>query len=72
MNISENSNKKISEPRDKIIYSINIEDIQTVAMQELDRELTDEEIKSVEDLVGEYIDWYQAIHLAIIEKILNK
>ena len=30
----------------KIIYSINIEDIQAVAKQELNRKLSDEELKN--------------------------
>ena len=65
MNTLKDSNEIISEPRDKIIYSLNIEDIQTVAKEELDRELTDEEIALVEDTVGDYIKWYDAIHFAI-------
>ena len=47
--------------RDRIIYSINVEDLQTVAEQESERELTDEEIKIVEDRLGDYIDWYGSI-----------
>lgn len=53
--------------RDTIIYSINIEDVQNVADQELDRELTDEEIKLVENRLDEYIDWYGEIASAITE-----
>lgn len=56
--------------KDEIIYSINIEDIQDVAEQELDRELTPEEVKLVADRVGDYISWYDAIALAINEKIV--
>jgi hypothetical protein len=41
--------------------TVNVEDIQTVAEQELERELTDEEIKIVEDRLGDYIDWYGSI-----------
>lgn len=48
----------------KIIYSINIEDVQTVAEEELGRELTDDELKFVEDKIGDYIDWYDTISLA--------
>ena len=47
--------------KSKVIYSINIEDLQTVAEQELERKLTDEEIKNVEKRLGDYIDWYGAI-----------
>ncbi len=57
---------------DRIIYSLNIEDIQTVAQDELDRELTEDEIKEVSDLVGEYIDWYDAILQAINAAVTPK
>ena len=55
--------------RDRIIYSINVEDLQTVAEQELERELTDEEIRNVEKRLGEYIDWYEAIVSTLNEAI---
>jgi len=54
----------------KIIYSINIEDIQNVAEQELDKELIDEELKLVEDKIGDYIDWYGAV-ASLIGNIIN-
>lgn len=47
--------------KNKIIYSINIEDVQNVAEQELDRELTVEELKIVEEKIGDQFDWYEAI-----------
>ena len=50
---------------EKIIYSINIEDVQTVAEQELERKLTAKELRLVEDKVGDYINWYEAILNAI-------
>ena len=53
--------------RDRIVYSINVEDLQTVAEQELERELSDEEIKIVEDRLGDYIDWYGSIALVLGE-----
>ncbi|ODS39187.1 hypothetical protein BEH94_03175 [Candidatus Altiarchaeales archaeon WOR_SM1_SCG] len=56
---------------EKIIYSISSEDVQTVAKQELDRELSDEEIKLVEDKIGDYIDWYESINSVINESILK-
>ena len=52
---------------EKIIYSINIEDIQNVAKQELDRKLTEEELKLVEDKLGDYVGWYEAILHAMNE-----
>lgn len=55
------------DPRDRIIYSINVEDVQNVAEQELERELSDEEIKIVEDRLVDYIDWYGSIALVLGE-----
>ncbi len=59
----ENSNKE------EIIYSLNIADIQTVAEEEIERELTINEIEKIEDLIAEKIDWYGAIADSINEKI---
>lgn len=55
--------------KERIIYSINVEDIQNVANEELGRELTDDELKTIEDKVGDYIDWFGAISDAINEVI---
>lgn len=51
----------------KLIHSVNTEDIQTVAEQELGRKLTKEELKLVEDRLGDYVGWYEAILHAIDE-----
>ncbi|TVM02951.1 MAG: hypothetical protein CV087_07690 [Candidatus Brocadia sp. WS118] len=50
---------------EKIVYSFNIEDIQNVAEQELERKLTAKELRLVEDKVGDYINWYESILNAI-------
>lgn len=55
--------------KDKIVYHINVADIQTVAQEELERDLTDEEINVVEEKIGEQIDWYEAIRNIIITEI---
>ncbi len=55
--------------RSKIIYSLTIEDIQMVAEQEIDRELTIEEIKQIEDSIAEKINWYEAIADTILQNI---
>lgn len=55
--------------KNEIIYSLNISDIQTIALQEFDRELTEDEIEDIKDLIGEKINWYEAILSSIIEKI---
>jgi len=53
--------------KNKILYSINVEDVQNVAMEELDRPLTDQELRLVEDKLGDYIDWYGAIAMILNE-----
>ncbi len=56
----------------KIIYSINIEDIQNVAEQELERELGEKELEIIENKIGDYIDWYEAINMALIDNIVTR
>ena len=51
--------------RKKIIYSLNIEDIQTVAQETLSRDLTDKELELVIEQVPRYIHWFDAIDNAI-------
>ena len=53
----------------EIFYSLNIEDIQTVAIEATGRELNDDEIENVIDLIYEKINWYDAILYSIIEKV---
>lgn len=52
-----------------VIYSLNIQDIQNVAQQELERDLTPDEITLVKDAVAEKIKWYDIIAEAIDENI---
>jgi hypothetical protein len=52
----------------KIIYKIVIEDIQNVALETLDRTLTDEEINKIIDPIAEKISWYDAIQDVISSK----
>jgi hypothetical protein len=53
----------------KIFYSLNIKDIQTVALDTLERKLTDEEIKEILDPIADRIAWYDAIQNVILSKI---
>ena len=55
--------------KSKVIYSVNVEDLQTVAEQELERELTNDEIEIVEKRLGDYLDWYGAIASTLNEAI---
>ena len=55
----------------KFIYQLTIEDIQEVANQELERELSLEEIELIRDRIAEKIPWYDAIAEAIDEMIVR-
>jgi glutamyl-tRNA reductase len=55
----------------KIIYSINIEDVQNVAEEELGRRLMNKELKIIENKISDYIDWYSAIDTAMQNEILH-
>jgi hypothetical protein len=50
---------------DAIIYQLAAEDVQTVAIETLGRELTEEEIYKLQDLIAEKIPWFEAISDAI-------
>ena len=65
------SNKKIYADMKKFIYQLTIEDIQEVANQELERELSLEEIELIQDRIAEKIPWYDAIAAAIDEMIVR-
>ncbi|OGW49996.1 MAG: hypothetical protein A2Z50_02220 [Nitrospirae bacterium RBG_19FT_COMBO_42_15] len=54
----------------KIIYSINIEDVQNVAEEKLGRKLKANELEIIEDKIGDYIDWYSAIDMVMQNEIL--
>lgn len=56
----------------KIIYSLNIEDVQNVAEEELGRQISKKELKIVEDKVGDYIDWHEAISLALNDAVSSQ
>ena len=57
--------------KERIVYSLNVEDLQHVANEELKRDLTEEEIKRVEDKLGDYISWYEAISLVIEDMVYD-
>lgn len=54
-----------------ILYSINVEDAQNVANEIIDRDLTDDEIKKVEERIGDYFsNWFDLLEMAI-DDIVN-
>ena len=54
---------------ERTVYEISVDDLQRVAKEVLERELTDDEITAVGNSVGDYIDWFQAIENAIHRRI---
>jgi len=54
---------------DKTIYKLTVEDVQNVAEDVLNRELTTSEIVKIEEKIAEKIDWYNSIYYAIVENI---
>ena len=50
---------------DYIVYSINYEDLQTYANQELGRAFSGNELALIENKIGDYINWYEAIDAAV-------
>ena len=53
----------------RVIYSLSVEDIQTVALGELGRALTEDELGIVEEHLGDYIKWYDTISVVISNHI---
>lgn len=55
--------------KNKILYSLNVEDVQNVSMDTIGRELNLEELKKIETIIGERINWYDTIAMALPEAI---
>jgi hypothetical protein len=58
--------------QNRIFYSLNEEDIQNVALQEIERKLSETEIESIKDLIVSNINWYDAIANAIYGRIKSE
>ncbi len=46
---------------EQIVYQLVVEDIQTVAADYLEREITDAELDIIKNKIAEYVPWYDAI-----------
>ncbi len=53
----------------KIIYQLTVADIQEVANQELERELSAQEIEVIRDQIAKRISWYDVVAESIDELI---
>ncbi len=51
----------------ELIYSLNEEDAQTVAMEVLDRGLSSDEMSALKDKIAEKINWFDAISNTLLE-----
>ena len=56
-------------PVDHVLYSINVEDVLNVVEQESLPPLTKAQIVKIGNKIADYIDWYEAIYLAIDEVV---
>ncbi len=56
-----------------ILYSINVEDAQNVANDTIERDLTDSEIKKVEERLGDYLpNWLDLLEMTINDVVSIK
>lgn len=60
-------NQFLKQMKNKIIYQLTTDDIQRVAVETIDRELTVLELFSITDKIAERIPWYDVISEVIIE-----
>jgi hypothetical protein len=56
--------------KNEILFYLNVEDFQNVAIQEIDRHLTKDEILKVRDKLNERINWYDALSDSINELLI--
>jgi hypothetical protein len=50
---------------EEIVYELSVADLQTVAREVLERQLTAQEIERVANSLSDHIGWFQAIENAI-------
>ena len=58
--------------KNEVLYQLTVEDFQNIALENIERELSDEEVKKVADWVADRIPWYDLIDNGITELIGNK
>lgn len=59
----------VKQNNQEVIYKLIVEDIQYVAEELLNRKLTNNELDIVKNLIGEKINWFDAIADTIEENI---
>ncbi|MDP2209818.1 MAG: hypothetical protein Q8K98_13760 [Bacteroidota bacterium] len=53
--------------KNKILYKLTVEDFQNVALEEIERKLSNKEIEIVKKSVEDNIPWYDVISNSLIE-----
>jgi hypothetical protein len=53
----------------KVVYKITVDDVQSVAVKEIGRELSMDEIKNIQEFIAEKINWHDVLADVINEKI---
>jgi hypothetical protein len=59
------------EASNPVVYSLCVEDIQNVALEEFGRALTDGEVEIVQEHLGDYIQWHDIIETVIRVHIVS-
>ena len=55
--------------KNEVLYQLTVEDFQNIAIENLNRELSNEEIQKVADWVADRIPWYDLIDNGITKLI---
>jgi hypothetical protein len=61
--------KKNSYSHNKIIYTLDIQDIQNVSEENFGRKLSSKELDKIINGIGDKITWYEAIYDTIKDKL---
>jgi len=54
--------------KEEVVYHLTTEDIQIVASENIDRELTLSEVEKIKDSIAKRINWYDVILDAILDQ----
>lgn len=58
--------------KDQVLYSLNVEDAQNVAVQTIHRTLTDEELRQLQRRLGNHLpNWFDLLEMAI-DDVVNQ
>ena len=64
-----NTKNLMNQSRTPLVYWLNTEDVQKIAIEKLQRNLTSEEIEKLIEPISEQINWAEAIGYAIDQNL---